>query len=343
MQAHAGRAPGNMCAPGLLGQNQHSTEGRATAAAEPEQLDQYSAPIQAGFSHASVVGPDSGAEQPVEAALPQPSNVPAGVFHFGCKRPVQISEAALSVGRKLAEKGQWGLVRMADLATSAPTPDLQHAAGGRGIPLQNEEPAHRQSRLHAPSHAERREASETERAMHSQNNVQRGETGAADVAEPKEVMHWQNGPAREAACLARSVPAASMQGELAEPEPSEQHFTRNSSMPDQASGSPRDQAALDQFDQAPGSPDHSACPEPGAFLGSAGIAMSSWGESQLLALPSLAQHREDNQQPIAHADSPAQSPQVVLASPPGSTMQAYALLLLSTCLCCRMLTAAHVT
>ena len=276
-----------------------------------------------------------------------------GVFHFGCKRPVQISEAALSVGRKLAEKGQWGLVRIADLATSEPTPDLQHAAGGRGISLQAEEPAHRQSRLHAPSHAGRREASETERAMHCQNSVQRGETGAADVAEPKEVMHWQNsvqrgetgaadvaepkevmpwqnGPALEAACSARSVPAASMQGELAEPEPPEQHFTRDTRLPDQASGSPRDQASLDQSGQAPGSPDQSAYPEPGAFLGSAGIAMSSWGESQLLALPSLAQHREDNQQPIAHADSPVQSPQVVLASPPGSTLQTCALLLLST-------------
>ena len=378
MQAHTSRALRNTYASGLQGQNQRSTGATVATAAGAEQPDQYTAPYQEGFRHALVVEPDSGAEQPAEAALPQPSsvpagvfhfgckrpvqiseaalsvgrklvepesgaeqpakaalpqpsNVPAGVFHFGCKRPVQISEAALSVGRKLAEKGQWGLIRMAEQAASAMPPDLQHAEGRQGTSLQAEEPVYHQPRLHPLSPAERR-PSETEGATHCHNSVERGENGAGNAAEPEQVTHWPERPAPEAACYAPSVLAASLQGDLVEPDSSKQHVTKGGSMTGhvQASGSPGDQASLHQSDQAPGSPDHSACPEPGAFLGSAGIAMSSWGESQLLALPSLAQHAEDDQQRAVEADSPVQVPQVMLASPPGSTMQIYDLTLLST-------------
>ena len=316
MQAHTSRPPGTVQTDGLHGQHQHSTAGRPTAAAGPEQLDQHSAPNQAAFSHASVVNPDSSAEQPAEAALPQPSSVPAGVFHFGCKRPVQISKAALSVGRKLAEKGHWGLVRIADLAASASTPDLYHAEGPQGNSLQAEGPAQNQTGRQSLSRTER-ESSKTEDA-------------AGNMGELEQVTHQQNRPAPEAACFAHSVLAASLQEEVAEPDPSGQHVAIGGSMPGQASGSLGNLASLCQSDLAPGSPDHSACPEPGAFLGSAGIAMSSWGESQLLALPSLAQHREDDQQYAAEADLPVQIPQVILASPPGRAMQIYGLLLLST-------------
>ncbi len=295
MQAHTSRALRNTYASGLQGQNQRSTGATVATAAGAEQPDQYTAPYQEGFRHALVVEPDSGAEQPAEAALPQPSSVPAGVFHFGCKRPVQISEAALSVGRKLVEKGQWGLVRGADLAASAAAPDLHPAEGGARALSEAEYPQH----WHTGVPRADGRVLEPDEALHCQKPLQHEGAGAGHLSKPQEVTHHLDVPLLKAA---RSVPAASLQAGLAEPKLLEQHVSRAGSEPGQASGGQPDQGRVRQPDQAPSSPDHSACPEHGGFLGSAGIAMSSWGESQVLALPSLAEHREEDHQPSAEAD-----------------------------------------
>lgn len=293
-----------------------NTEGSARPALGLGQADQETPPVlRAALPHASASAPASDAEQPAEAALPQPSSVPAGVFHFGCKRPVQISEAAMSMGRKLVEKGHWGLVRTENLVASASTPDLQHAEGRPATSSIPEEPGQYQTSL---QHAEGKSYG-TEEVMHCQTRLQREEHGAGKGAEAEEPQQPQEGTSPEAACSAHSVPAALMQPGVAESEPSEQHVARGNSVRGQASDRERDQVSVHQSDQAPRSPEHSACPKHGAFLSSAGIAMSSWGESQLLALPSLAQHREEDHQHAAEADLPLQIPQVMLDTPPGQS------------------------
>ena len=51
-----------------------------------------------------------------------------------------------------------------------------------------------------------------------------------------------------------------------------------------------------QSEQAPEGAEQVACSGQGPFLGSAGIVMSSWGESQVMALPSSGQFEQNGQE-----------------------------------------------
>jgi hypothetical protein len=70
-----------------------------------------------------------------------------------------------------------------------------------------------------------------------------------------------------------------MRGIAAEPAAPEQHCAGSNSQPD----------------QAPEDTEQTAPSRQGPFLGSAGIVMSSWGESQVMALPSLGQFEQNGQ------------------------------------------------
>ncbi len=297
-----------------------------------------SSALAAVIGHSSI--PASGAEHADEIILLQPSNVPAGVFLFGCKRPVQVSGAALAIGRKLAEKNQWGPGQMAHLAAAAPDSDLQqeeYRAGANSEPKdmmqhQNNQPADAACNARSvPSdamHGSSAEPGYFER-IHIRDSSQ---PDPASEGQPKQAsehsQHLLTGSGWQADQACEGQPSLALQHTQAGG--GSQHDQACDSQPDMAPAIQPDEARDDQPDlayqqlpdQVLSSPEQAVCSGQGAYIGSAGVIMSSWGESQLMALPSLAQYNEEDEQHDAEADLHQQQMQahpVNFVSVPGNT------------------------
>ena len=143
---------------------------------------------------------------------------------------------------------------------------------------------------------------------------------APHVSKSLEGLHHQDSPGTDAAIFAPPIPPQAAVGCSAEPDwPQQQHAGYShrlgmqsadaapgapSELPQNLRGIAAEPAAPEQHfagsnskpDQAPEGAEQVAPSGQGPFLGSAGIVMSSWGESQVMALPSLGQIEQNGQE-----------------------------------------------
>lgn len=125
--SHAGHQPPESHAAGLA----HYQGSHAFSGAAGPQVEHTSAAMA---SNGNALAAEA---QSDEHELPQPSSVPAGVFHFGCKQPVHISSAALQMGQQIM-----GSVLHADSDATASDHELMQQEGSSAAAAEPEESVH---------------------------------------------------------------------------------------------------------------------------------------------------------------------------------------------------------